>query len=120
MSIFENNIYDVPKRLVESKDLPTPYVTSFEEYQKIWQKSVDNPSEFFAKVISVFLYDQNTILIMHYAQAAKEYLHWDKPFETTTSGDFTCGNIAWFLEGELNAAFNCVDRHAFATPDKVN
>lgn len=57
MSIFENNIYDVPKRLVESKDLPTPYVTSFEEYQKIWQKSVDNPSEFFAKVISVLLYD---------------------------------------------------------------
>lgn len=36
------------------------------------------------------------------------------------SGDFINGNIAWFIEGELNASYNCVDRHAFATPDKVS
>lgn len=35
------------------------------------------------------------------------------------SGDFKDGNIAWFLEGELNACYNCVDRHAITTPDKV-
>jgi len=26
--------------------------------------------------------------------------------------------VAWFLEGRLNAAYNCVDRHAFKNPDK--
>lgn len=26
--------------------------------------------------------------------------------------------MAWFLEGRLNAAYNCVDRHAFKNPDK--
>lgn len=54
-----------------------------------------------------------------FLQAAKEYLHWDRPFQTTMSGDFINGNIAWFLEGELNASYNCVDRHALITPDKV-
>lgn len=44
---------------------------------------------------------------------------WFKPFETVKHGDFRTGDIAWFLEGELNASYNCVDRHAKAHPDKV-
>lgn len=35
------------------------------------------------------------------------------------SGDFQHGDMAWFLEGELNACYNCVDRHAIAKPDSV-
>lgn len=27
--------------------------------------------------------------------------------------------MAWFLEGELNASYNCVDRHALQNPDKA-
>lgn len=100
MNTLEQKIYPIPQRLLNSKDIPTPYISSFDEYKRLWEESVSNPSEFFAK-------------------AAKEHLHWDKPFQTTKSGDLLNGNIAWFLEGELNAAFNCVDRHAFATPDKV-
>lgn len=46
-------------------------------------------------------------------------LSWSKPFETVQSGSFAEGDVAWFLEGELNVAFNCVDRHALATPEKV-
>jgi acetyl-CoA synthetase len=62
---FEDNIYPVPPRLLESKDLPKPYITSFEEYQKLWQESVDNPSEFFAKVKKKK--DYLTDLFMHLA-----------------------------------------------------
>lgn len=29
------------------------------------------------------------------------------------------GDIAWFLGGQLNVSYNCVDRHAIATPDKT-
>jgi acetyl-CoA synthetase len=46
-------------------------------------------------------------------------LTWSKPFETVRHGSFEKGDVAWFLEGELNVAYNCVDRHALANPDKV-
>lgn len=50
---------------------------------------------------------------------ARELLQWSKPFQTVQNGSFAEGDVAWFLEGELNVAVNCVDRHALATPDKV-
>lgn len=36
------------------------------------------------------------------------------------SGSFAEGDVAWFLEGELNVSVNCVDRHALTSPDKVS
>lgn len=50
---------------------------------------------------------------------AHELLTWDQPFKTVHSGSFANGDSAWFLEGKLNASYNCVDRHAAATPDKA-
>ena len=35
------------------------------------------------------------------------------------SGSLTNGDNSWFLEGRLNASYNCVDRHAFRNPDKT-
>lgn len=29
------------------------------------------------------------------------------------------GDVAWFPEGQINASYNCVDRHAIKNPDKV-
>ncbi|CEG77349.1 Putative Acetate--CoA ligase [Rhizopus microsporus] len=95
----EEKTYPVPSRLLNDKQLPKPFISSFEEYQKMWEESVNNPSAFFGNL-------------------AKELLHWSKPFETVQSGSLKEGDVAWFLEGELNASFNCVDRHALATPDK--
>jgi acetyl-CoA synthetase len=46
-------------------------------------------------------------------------LTWSKPFETVRHGSFEQGDVAWFLEGELNASYNCVDRHALVHPNKV-
>ena len=50
---------------------------------------------------------------------ARETLHWDRPFHTVRSGGFENGDITWFPEGALNASYNCVDRWAHQTPDKV-
>lgn len=52
-------------------------------------------------------------------KAAREALHWDRPFHTVRSGSFETGDIVWFPEGGLNASYNCVDRWAFKHPDKV-
>ncbi|KAJ7323813.1 hypothetical protein DFH08DRAFT_752706 [Mycena albidolilacea] len=54
-----------------------------------------------------------------WAKKANETLHWDRPFKTVRSGGFATGDIAWFPEGGLNAAYNCVDRWAFTHPDRV-
>ena len=50
---------------------------------------------------------------------ARETLYWDRPFHTVRSGGFETGDIVWFPEGGLNAAYNCVDRWALKYPNKV-
>jgi len=52
-------------------------------------------------------------------QTARELLYWHRPFHTVRSGSFKEGDIAWFIEGGLNASYNCVDRWAHADPDRV-
>jgi acetyl-CoA synthetase len=57
----------------------------------------------------------------HFPDCFKEYadlLTWDSPWETTldtTNPPFW----KWFVGGRLNASYNCVDRHAVASPDKT-
>jgi acetyl-CoA synthetase len=52
-------------------------------------------------------------------QTAKETLYWHRDFETVRAGGFETGDIQWFPEGGLNAAYNCVDRWAFKHPDQT-
>ncbi|MEO7015458.1 MAG: acetate--CoA ligase [Leifsonia sp.] len=45
-----------------------------------------------------------------WADQARELLHWHKPFTRTL--DWTNAPFAkWFDDGELNVAYNCLDRH---------
>lgn len=62
---------------------------------------------------------QNLTNVFYCLQLARELLTWSKPFTTVKHGSFEKGDVAWFLEGELNVAYNCVDRHALVNPDKV-
>ncbi len=51
----------------------------------------------------------------------KEYadlLTWDEPWHTTLDTS-TPPFWKWFVGGKLNASYNCVDRHAAASPDKT-
>ncbi|KNE54416.1 acetate-CoA ligase [Allomyces macrogynus ATCC 38327] len=77
-----------------------PHVASTQQYLEMWQRSVDKPAEFFA-------------------EQARELLSWMTPFSVAHHGDLHHGDASWFLDGTLNASYICVDRHAFATPDKV-
>lgn len=51
---------------------------------------------------------------------AKEHIYWHRPYTTVMAGSFANGDVQWFPEGGLNVSYNCVDRHAYATPDKVS
>ena len=44
---------------------------------------------------------------------ANSKLSWFAPFTKTMHGSFEKGNIAWFLNGKINACYNCIDRHVF-------
>src|SRR6476469_4597041 len=44
-----------------------------------------------------------------WAKRARERIDWSKPFERTLEWDLPFAK--WFTGGELNVAYNCVDRH---------
>ncbi|HET9345711.1 MAG TPA: acetate--CoA ligase [Candidatus Limnocylindrales bacterium] len=44
-----------------------------------------------------------------WASVAREKVSWSKPFETTLEWDLPFAR--WFVGGELNMSYNCVDRH---------
>ena len=50
--------------------------------------------------------------VAFWARLARERLSWTKPFETTLDWDLPFAK--WFVGGELNVAYNCLDRHVEA------
>ncbi|KAG0057334.1 acetyl-CoA synthetase [Gryganskiella cystojenkinii] len=96
----EEILYPVPERLLDPSQCPEPYVKSVEQYKEMHRQSIENPNEFFGKL-------------------ATELLSWSKPFHTVQYGGLDHGDTAWFLDGQLNASYNCVDRHALADPEKI-
>jgi len=52
-----------------------------------------------------------------WAQLAKEGLDWDKPWKKTYEGKPPY--FKWFLGGQLNASYNCLDRHLEDKGNKV-
>ena len=77
-----------------------PHLKDEQHYEELYKESITNPEKFFGNL-------------------ARELLSWDKDFQTVKNGGFEYGDAAWFLEGELNASYNAVDRHALKNPDKV-
>src|SRR5258708_18355021 len=53
-----------------------------------------------------------------WAKHAREALHWSKPF-TKVLDETKAPFFRWFYDGELNASYNCLDRHLKTQPDKV-
>ena len=52
----------------------------------------------------------------YWAEMAREHLSWMRPFSdaATLGGSFASGDMRWFEDGQLNASFNCLDRHVLA------
>jgi len=72
-------------------------ITTFEEYNKEYQFSLENPEDF-------------------WATQARECT-WKKPWDTVLTWDFENVNIRWFEGGELSITENCLDRHL---PEKAD
>jgi acetyl-CoA synthetase len=74
-------------------------IRSMDEYRRLYQQSLDDPEGFWAR--------------------EAELVSWFQPFRTVADTDLREVDFAWFADGRLNAAYNCVDRHAAARPSKV-
>ncbi|MCK5819404.1 MAG: acetate--CoA ligase [Psychromonas sp.] len=66
-------------------------------YQSMYADSINDPDQFWAEQASVFL-------------------DWTKKWTEVSNVDYNQGKIQWFKEGELNVAYNCIDRHL---PDRA-
>jgi acetyl-CoA synthetase len=53
-----------------------------------------------------------------WAHLARNELLWQKPF-TKTLDESNAPFFKWFHDGELNASYNCLDRHLKTQPDKI-
>ncbi len=53
-----------------------------------------------------------------WAKLARDELMWVKPF-TKTLDESNAPFYKWFHDGELNASYNCLERHLKTQPDKV-
>jgi acetyl-CoA synthetase len=68
------------------------------KYLSMYQESIEDSDAFWAK-------------------QAKQFLDWDKDWAEISNVDYSKGKIEWFKSGELNVAYNCIDRHL---PQRAN
>jgi len=89
--------------MTEKRTFPPPegiqanaYVSSFEQYERMYRRSVEDPEGF-------------------WLEQAKEVLDWVK--EPTQAREYTWDTASrtiqhtWFADGQLNVTANCLDRH---------
>ena len=74
-------------------------ITSLAQYNEVYQKSIHDPSAFWADIANEF--------------------KWRKPFEKVLEGDFSKEHVKWFVGGKLNITENALDRHLLHHADKV-
>ncbi len=74
------------------KGQQTAYVKSMKEYKRLYKWSMENPEDF-------------------WATRAEELISWSRKWRTVLRSDFHKPHIEWFIGGQLNASYNCLDRH---------
>ena len=88
---------DIDSTLRENRVFPPPAefsakarIKSLQEYEALYKQSIEDPEKF-------------------WAEAAAE-LHWFKPWDKVLEWNLPWAK--WFVGGQINLSYNCVDRHA--------
>ena len=74
-------------------------IKSYEEYQKAYDKSVNDPEGFWEGVADEF--------------------QWQKRWDKVLDWNFSDPDVKWFINGKLNITENCLDRHLSTRGDKT-
>jgi acetyl-CoA synthetase len=90
----ETRVYPVPPEWAQNA------LITKDDYQRLYRQSVDEPEAF-------------------WAEQAEKFLTWSKKWDSVREYDFHAGTASWFKGGQLNVAYNCIDRHLAERADKV-
>ena len=82
----EQKVYPVPKEFENHTHIRN------DQYLAMYDASINRSDEF-------------------WSQKADEFITWFRPWNKLTESDFGQGEAKWFLGAELNASYNCIDRH---------
>jgi acetyl-CoA synthetase len=74
-------------------------ITSLEDYQETYKKSIEQPEQFWDEIAQSFV--------------------WKKKWDKTLEWDFSKPEVKWFQDGKLNITENCLDRHLTKRGDKT-
>ena len=83
-----------------SEEITSNAVISNEEFEKLYQQSINNPEQF-------------------WEHQARNYLSWEQEWESVKDSDLVKGEISWFKGAKLNASVNCIDRHLEKNAEKI-
>ncbi|MGY0398982.1 MAG: acetate--CoA ligase [Ostreibacterium sp.] len=73
-------------------------IKDFDEYQQLYQQSINDPDTFWGEI--------------------GKRIDWYTPYTKVQNANFIDNHeIKWFEDGQLNACYNCIDRHL---PEKAN
>lgn len=89
--VTSNKVYEIPPSIIPA------YITP-EKYLSMYATSITDPAAF-------------------WDEQAKKFIAWEQPWSKTLTGSLENGNVLWFVDGKLNACYNCVDRHL---PQRAN
>jgi len=92
----EDKVYPVPEDFAAQANITA------EQYQRMYQQSVDDPEGF-------------------WGEQANKYLSWFKPWDKVLDWSFMEDDlhIEWFKGGKLNVSYNCLDRHLETRGDQT-
>jgi acetyl-CoA synthetase len=93
---MSEKVYPVPEDFAAQANITS------EQYQSMYQRSVEDPEGF-------------------WAEQANAYLSWFKPWDKVLDWSFDEDNlhIEWFKGGKLNVSYNCLDRHLDSRGDQT-
>lgn len=63
-----------------------------EDFEELYRMSIENPDEFWSSM-------------------ASSELHWQSPWDKVMESCEDESGLRWFVNGNLNASYNCIDRH---------
>jgi len=90
-SLMTENRTFAPPAEIQSK----AYISSFEQYQQMWEKSIKDPDGFWLEQAKDITWFKKPTKSLRYTWDTK-----NRKIEHT-----------WFEDGQLNVAYNCLDRH---------
>ncbi|CAH9053281.1 Acetyl-coenzyme A synthetase [Pseudoalteromonas holothuriae] len=92
---MSQSIYPVPETIKNNALIDN------DKYNTLYKQSIEDPQGFWAE--------------------HGQRLDWSKPYTKVKNTSFDKGHISikWFEDGQLNASYNCIDRHLKDKADKV-